>query len=190
MISNYDIFDKWELAAWSQGLIICVLSLGFQFINVTWPPQPLEPISAWSLQQSGQIFAQEMCHFCWFRVSIAPYQKFGFPGKNPDFLGKIQTSREQSRFSKSLDSQISIQFTAMAIWKKKILGHLHILQKAKIQNPDFQKFGFLKLFGLKSLCQKSFHAKNKQINVTPNDSFMTKISSSWRPWRSEDVEVM
>jgi hypothetical protein len=40
-ICNYDIFDNWELAVWSQGFTICVLFLGFHFNNVTWPPQPL-----------------------------------------------------------------------------------------------------------------------------------------------------
>ena len=47
-VSNYDIFDNWELAAWFQGSTIWV-SLVFYFINVTWPPQPRIFISAWFL---------------------------------------------------------------------------------------------------------------------------------------------
>ena len=60
-ISNKDIFANLELAAWSQGSTICVLFLGFYFINVTRPLQPLIFISAWSLMQSDQTFDHEPC---------------------------------------------------------------------------------------------------------------------------------
>ena len=96
-ISNYDIFKSWELAAWSQVSTICVLLLGFLFINVALTPQPLESISVWSL--SCNLTRCLAMKWGTFLKLIAPnqpclkekktLQKFGFPSKNLEFPEKI-----------------------------------------------------------------------------------------------------
>ena len=135
------------LAAWSQGSTICVLLLGFYFINVTWPPQP--PILMASMISFFFVIDESFgVTLIWFFAYIYFLQiPFGFQSKNfknPDFwqsgiwiLAFWRLLRCQNYFF-----HIAKAVNWMKICESRFFENPHFSGKSRFfpGNPDFCKF--------------------------------------------------